>query len=151
MTAHTYLTGAAAPLQVWHHLFVSARNVRSAYTWFVAWLVVGAGLALGVLSVIGLFLLPVVVVATAFLVTRRGATRGLPGLISGIGIPLLYIAYLNRAGPGTVCTVIRGGHSCLDEYNPWPWLYVGTLLLLVGVAAFLASRRRRDQSAPLHN
>jgi hypothetical protein len=145
-------------------VLVSARDVRSPWAWFVAWLVVGAGLALGVLGAfsIGIFVLPVVVAAAGFLVTRRGATRGLPGLVSGIGTPLFYVAYLNRDGPGTVCTTfrsgqscinqvctaLRGGQSCTDELSPWPWLYVGALLLLVGVAAFIAGGRTHDHMAP---
>jgi hypothetical protein len=110
-------------------------------------------LALAVLGAfsIGIFVLPVVLAAAGLLVTRRGATRGLPGLISGMGTPLFYVAYLNRDGPGTVCTTLRGGQDCLEEWSPWPWLYGGALLLLGGVAAFIASSRTHDHSAPLQD
>jgi hypothetical protein len=131
-------------------VFVSARDVHPPWTWFVAWLGVGAGFALAVLGAfsIGIFVLPVVLVGAGFLATRRGARRGLPGLISGMGTPLFYVAYLNRDGPGRVCWAVRGGQDCLEESSPWPWLVGGALLVLVGVAAFIASSRAHHPSIP---
>jgi hypothetical protein len=93
---------------------------------------------------IGLFVLPLPVLATVLLVRRQPATSGLPGLISGLGVPLLYVAYLNRAGPGTICTTVTGGQECNDEWSPWPWLAVGVILLALGVAVFV--RRQRQAS-----
>jgi len=117
---------------------------RLPWTWFTAWLLVGAGYALSLIGVasIGLFVLPLPVLATVLLARRQPATRGLPGLISGLGVPLLYVAYLNRAGPGTICTAITGGQECHDEWSPWPWLAVGVILLALGVAAFVGRQRR---------
>jgi hypothetical protein len=91
---------------------------------------------------IGLFVLPLPVLATVLLVRRQPATSGLPGLISGLGVPLLYVAYLNRAGPGTICTPVTGGQECTDEWNPWPWLAFGVILLALGVAVFVGRQRR---------
>lgn len=82
------------------------------------------------------------VLATVLLVRRQPATRGLPGLISGLGVPLLYVAYLNRAGPGTICTTVTGGQECDDEWSPWPWLAVGVILLALGAAVFVRRQRR---------
>jgi hypothetical protein len=65
-----------------------------------------------------------------------------PGLISGLGVPLLYVAYVNRAGPGSICTAVAGGQECNDEWSPWPWLAVGVILLVLGVAAFVGRQRR---------
>jgi hypothetical protein len=120
---------------------------RSAWGWFIAWLGVGAGYALAALAAltIGVFVLPVAVAALVFLATRRHAKEGLPGLISGPGLPLLYVAYLNRAGPGTICTARGGGQSCVDEWSPWPWLAVGALLLVVGVVVFALCQRQRNR------
>jgi hypothetical protein len=111
--------------------------------WFTAWLLVGAGFALSLIGIasIGLFVLPLPVLATALLV-RQYATSGLPGLISGLAVPLLYVAYLNRAGPGTICTTVTGGHECNDEWSPWPWLAVGVILFVLGVAVFIDRQRR---------
>jgi hypothetical protein len=106
----------------------------------MAWLLVGAGYALSLIGVasIGLFVLPLPVL----LVRRQPAARGLSGLISGLGVPLLYVAYVNRAGPGTICTAVTGGQECNDEWSPWPWLAVGVILLVLGVAAFVGRQRR---------
>jgi len=111
--------------------------------WFTAWLLVGAGYALSLIGIasIGLFVLPLPVFATVLLARRRPATRGLPGLISGLGVPLLYVAYVNRAGPGTICAAVTGGQECTDESSPWPWLAVGVLLLVLGVAVLVGRRR----------
>jgi hypothetical protein len=117
---------------------------RLPWMWFTAWLLVGAGYALSLIGVasIGLFVLPLPVLATVLLVRRQPATRGLPGLISGLGVPLLYVAYVNRAGPGTICAAVTGGQECNDEWSPWPWLAVGVILLVLGVAAFAGRQRR---------
>jgi hypothetical protein len=117
---------------------------RLPWMWFTAWLLVGAGYALSLIGVasIGLFVLPLPVLATVLLVRRRPAARGLPGLISGLGVPLLYVAYVNRAGPGTICTAVTGGQECHGEWSPWPWLAVGVILVVLGVAAFAGRQRR---------
>jgi hypothetical protein len=117
----------------------------SSWPWFGAWFIVGALASLSLLTVltIGLYLLPVTVVAAAFLVTtRHNSSTGLPGLVSGLGIPLLYVAFLNRGGPGNLCTTTATGQSCVDEYNPWLWLAAGVALLRAGIV-FGAVRRRR--------
>jgi hypothetical protein len=114
------------------------------WAWFAAWLIIGAGYALSLLGAasIGLFVLPLPVLATILLARRQHASSGLPGLISGLGIPLLYVAYLNRAGPGTICTTITGGgQDCTDEWSPWPWLAAAAILLALGLAAFIARQR----------
>jgi MYXO-CTERM domain-containing protein len=111
--------------------------------WFGVWTVIGAAFALALIGAmtIGIFVLPVAVLATVFTSRHRGSFVGLPGLVSGAALPLLYVAYLNRQGPGTVCTAIPGGTSCTDEWSPWPWLLVGVALLAVGA---IVSRRRRN-------
>jgi MYXO-CTERM domain-containing protein len=118
-------------------------NLGPRWGWFAAWLIIGAGYTLSLLGAasIGLFVLPLPVLATILLARRQHAHSGLPGLISGLGIPLLYVAYLNRAGPGTICTTITGGQDCTDEWSPWPWLAAGVVLLVLGAAAFIARQR----------
>jgi hypothetical protein len=114
------------------------------WVWFAAWLMIGAGYALSLLGAasIGLFVLPLTVLATILLARRQHAGSGLPGLISGVGIPLLYVPYLNRAGPGTICTTITGGgQDCTDEWSPWPSLAAAVILLALGRAAFVARQR----------
>jgi hypothetical protein len=117
---------------------------RLPWVWFPAWLLVGAGYALSFIAIasIGLFVLPFPVLATLLLARRWQATSGLPGLISGLAVPVLYVAYLNRAGPGTICTNVTGGQECHDEWSPWPWLAVGVILLVLGVVTFIDLQRR---------
>lgn len=115
----------------------------TAWPWFCAWFAVGALGSLGVLTVlsVGVYLLPVALLAAALVATRRNAAAGLPGLVSGLGAPLLYVAFLNRGGPGTVCTTTTTGQSCVDEYNPWLWLAAGVLLLLAGIVFGVVRQR----------
>jgi hypothetical protein len=121
---------------------------------FAAWLAVGAGLSLGILGAmsIGLFVLPVAVAAAVVLAIRYRGGDELIGLVSGLGVPLLYVAYLNRSGPGMICTAnSAGGQSCTDEWSPWPWVALGAMLLIGGVVLYLARRRvslRRSQAQP---
>lgn len=86
-----------------------------------------AMLALIVFPTLGLLL-----IAVAVAVTRK-APHVLLGLLTGAGLPLLYVAYLNRAGPGAVCyhTALSGG--CDQHLNPVPWLLIGLCLIAGGV------------------
>jgi len=62
------------------------------------------------------------------------------GLVSGAGVVVLVVAYLNREGPGTTCwhTATRSG--CDEHLNPLPWLVAGVVLLAAGVVAHVHSR-----------
>ena len=111
---------------------------------FAAWLLLGVGYSFAVLGAmtIGVLILPVAIAGT--LLVRSRARGGTPGLQSGLGLPLLYVAFLNRDGPGTVCASLRGGgQRCSDEWSPWPWLVVGTALVVSGVLVFRSRRRMR--------
>jgi len=117
------------------------------WAWFVAGLVAGAALAVGLLGAlsIGIFVLPLAVALTVLVAIRH--PEGLTGAISGLGLPLLYVAYLNRDGPGTVCVTSGGGTSCTDEWAPLPWVLAGLVLVAVGVVVFAAvARPRTDRS-----
>ncbi|MET7686271.1 hypothetical protein [Streptomyces sp. NPDC005423] len=120
-----------------------------AWLWFLTWLLVGAAGSLGLLTIptVGVFLLPLAAAGAGVAAFRRGARAGLPGLLSGAGLPLMYVAYLNREGPGNVCTNSgTGGQSCVEEWNPWFWLAGGVALLVAGAVWFvLADRLRRTR------
>jgi hypothetical protein len=122
------------------------RNVM----WFIAWMLTGAGYALGILGAfsIGPYVLVITVAATIVLATRTGSRVGLPGLISGLSLPLFYVAFLNRSGPGTVCTSTATSQSCVDEWSPWPWLGIGIVLLVSGWLWFAMANRRRGVADP---
>ena len=126
-----------------HEMGTRALDRRS-WICFIAWMGTGVGYALGILGgfTIGLFVLVMPVATTIVLVTHRRTRAGLPGLVTGLSLPVFYVAYLNRLGPGTVCrTIGTAGQSCADEWSPWPWLIVGVVLLVGGCAWFAASDR----------
>ena len=120
----------------------------AAWVWFVAWFFAGSLCALAVLGAftIGIFVLPIAGVAVVFLATRRGATDGIAGLISGLALPVLYVAFLNRDGPGNICKISASSISCTEESSPWPWLLVAAALILTGVVVFITSPRRRART-----
>jgi hypothetical protein len=117
-----------------------------AWARLLGWTLVGAALVVGILGAlsIGIFVLPVAVAVGVLLLVRPEPGRGASGLLCGIGLPLLLVAYLNRDGPGTVCTATSGGgQSCTDEWAPWPWLAIGLVLIAAGLASFALSEARR--------
>lgn len=124
------------------------RQSRAPAGWgtFFGWVLVGALGALGLLSLltIGAIFLVIAIVLTVVLVRRNRGSLGALGLISGIGVPLLYIASLNKDGPGTVCYT---NGECTGEASPWPFLAAGVLFLVAGVWLF-AVRSGRPRPPP---
>ncbi len=113
---------------------------------FGGWAVTGGGGLLALLSVmtVGIFVAPVALAAAVLLATRRGTERGLPGLLSGVSLPLLLLTYLNRQGPGTYCTSSGTGETCTDGlYDPWLLLALAVLALAGGLFLFLRRRTAR--------
>ncbi len=121
-----------------------SRTVRAAPSaaMFFGWTAVGACASAGVLTpfTIGPFLLLGAAAAAAASVWRHGLNRACAGLLSGAGLIPLYVGYLNRRGPGQVCTTTATGQQCVSEWSPWPWLAFGVLLIAGGVVVFLALR-----------
>jgi MYXO-CTERM domain-containing protein len=111
---------------------------------FLGWCVAGAALCLGVLSIltIGPFVLLIALVLCAGMLWRQGFGSSLTGLVSGAAAPLLYVAWLNRGGPGEVCRGDDRALSCTDEWSPWPFVAVAAALLVAGLVLFLRLRRR---------
>jgi hypothetical protein len=117
---------------------------RPGFTAFAAWNIVGVGAFLGLLTVltIGIFVLPITALALAGLVFwPRTRNESAIGVTAGMGELALYIAYLNRGGPGRVCTRTGTSEGCIDEWSPWPWLVVGLALMAASVAAFFLVRQ----------
>lgn len=120
------------------------RPVRTAdWGWFLAWLLVGAcgGIGLAALLTVGAAFLVLAAVA-AVLLLRRGPRRAAVGAVSGLALPLFYLAYLNRGGPGEVCRAVAGGQTCTEEYTPVPFLVAGALLLAAGFVIHVRTGRR---------
>lgn len=111
---------------------------------FLGWCVAGAGLCLGVVSIltIGPFVLLAALVLCASLLWRQGFGSSLTGLVSGAAVPLLYVAWLNRGGPGESCHGDDRALTCTDEWSPWPFVVVAAALFVSGIALFVRLRRR---------
>ena len=126
-----------------------AGSVRRAHFgecwWFWVWAVSGGCLAISFVSAVGLFFLPVVALgALAGLRWGRAYSATAPlGAITGAGIPLLLVAYVQRKGPGTVCWHTATASGCDDYLDPRPWLAIGLVLVLAGIGAFVAARHAR--------
>lgn len=117
---------------------------------FFAWPIVGAGLAFGILGLmtIGIYILPIALIGLFALHKWGGNRKSSAGLISGIGLPLIYIAILNRGGSGMVCGSSKdGGSWCRQEWSPWPWLIIGLGLVILGVVMFLRLRGKAAQTS----
>jgi hypothetical protein len=107
-------------------------------SWFWAWAAVGAVGALGMVSLGPLALGPALI-ATAALSTSQAARRSRFGMLAGAGLVFLFIAYVQREGPGTTCWHTATATGCDQHLNPIPWLVIGLLLVL---SAILLHNRR---------
>ena len=105
-----------------------------------AWFVVGVSyplVVLGALS-IGPLVAPFAIVATIVLSRVSGSRQAYPWLIVGAGLVPLTIAVINRHGPGSYCETVTKtlSKNCVEQWNPWPWLFVGILLFGLGMFLF---------------
>lgn len=106
---------------------------------FVAWLLAGGSLVtvfLGAFSVVSLWALATGVVAIAVAIGIKGGDLCAFGLVSGAAIPLFYVAWANRKGPGEVCVTTQLMVTCVQELSPWAWLAAAFVLFPVGIGMF---------------
>ncbi|HUZ80738.1 MAG TPA: hypothetical protein VMU73_00690 [Gaiellaceae bacterium] len=115
--------------------------------WFWAWALLGCLGALGFVSLGMLVLGPVAVVGVA-MASRPTIRRSALGLLSGVGVLLVYVAWVQRAGPGTTCWQNATSSGCDQHLNPLPWLVAGVALFVGGIAAY--ARRERARGATNH-
>jgi len=110
--------------------------------WFLAWAAVGVGFGLAV-SVLGVFAVPLALLATALLIILHHADRSAFGLLVGMGLLSLYVAYVQRKGPGTVTWHTATASGSQEYLDPRPWLAAGIVLVAAGIAAYIWRGRRR--------
>jgi hypothetical protein len=110
--------------------------------WFCVWGAVGTVAALGMVSLGPLALVPAILVAT-ILFRHRAIRRSAFGLLSGVGVILLAVAWVQRSGPGTTCWHTATSGGCEHHLNPIPWLMVGLGFLVAGVLAHRARERNK--------
>lgn len=116
--------------------------------WFIAWMLVGLGGALGLVSfALGILLLPAAAIGAGLLATSRVSRRWAAGSLSGAGIALLVVAYVQRDGPGTTCWRNATGGGCTEHLDPRPWLLAGVVLFLAGIVVRIATRSRLQRIA----
>src|SRR5438874_3160062 len=116
----------------------SRRALLAGCGWFWAWALLGAAAALGAVSLGPILAAPLFVIA-APMASRSSIRRSAFGLLSGAGALLLYVAWVQRAGPGTTCWHTATASGCDQHLNPLPWLVAGAVLV---VAGFVAHARR---------
>jgi hypothetical protein len=120
--------------------------MRRGWLWFLAWAAVGAGAVTALLTVltIGPYVTVLVLAAAVLLGRVPRSHGGLPGLIAGAGVLPLVVAWLNRSGPGDVCS---SPGNCTEEWSPWPWLAAGVVRIAAGTAIW-ARRGANSRTGP---
>jgi hypothetical protein len=110
---------------------------------YLGWCVVGAGACFGVLSLltVGPFVLLATLFLSGWLLWRVSFGWAMGGLLSGAALPILYVAWLNRDGPGHVCTTTATSQSCTEEWSPWPFVVAAVVLAAGGVMVLLRRPR----------
>jgi hypothetical protein len=102
--------------------------------WFWAWVLVGGATMFGLL-VAGMLAVAPVALTILALASQPTIRRSAFGLFTGLGIPLIYVAWVQRAGPGTTCWHTATASGCDQHLNPLPWLVVGVVLIAAGIVA----------------
>jgi hypothetical protein len=113
----------------------SVRPTKTALWKYAWWALVGALLGLGVVGImtIGLaFLMSAAVLGLIAAFTPTLRNRSVLGAVGGLAAAPLYLAWLNRGGPGRVCSTEGTTVSCVQEWSPWPFL-AAALALVVGL------------------
>jgi len=119
---------------------VAPRGARAQLPWFFAWVAVGVGLALAV-SVLGIFAVPLSLLVAALLIVSHHADRSAFGVLAGVGLLSLYVAFVQRHGPGTVYWHTATSSGSEQYLDPRPWLVAGILLVAAGFGAFFRRSR----------
>ncbi|KQY47353.1 hypothetical protein [Cellulomonas sp. Root137] len=114
---------------------------------FLGWVLLGAGIGVGFglgreVGRVGLFGALGLLLVVGVLVVRQGPRPAQLGIVTGLGALPLAIGWLNRFGPGEFCTGgVTGASDCIAQANPWPFVLVGVVVAVVGVALFARARR----------
>jgi len=116
---------------------------RNRYASFV-WALLGSAAGLDSVSLGPLLLVPTALVAV-FVWRRPQARRSAFGLLTGAGTLLLYVAWVQRDGPGTTCWHTATASGCDQHLNPLPWLVLGLVLVAAG---FVAHARQTQANSP---
>jgi hypothetical protein len=111
---------------------------------FCIWAVLGVilGFGLVIFPTLGAVL---ILIGVAVAATRPALRRSWFGALTGVGAMSLYIAYLQRHGPGMVCWQTATESGCDEYLNPWPWLVAGATFVVAGLVAQARQVRVRSR------
>ena len=121
-------------------LLVRSRTVLAFAVWALAGTLAGLG-ALAILT-IGIFVLAAAALVAVGAALLRADVESMAGVLVGLGAPLAWIGWLNRDGPGEVCTRTARSMTCSEEWAPWPWFAAAVCCVVAGVALFVVLARR---------
>jgi|BarGraNGADG00212_2_1021979.scaffolds.fasta_scaffold22312_3 hypothetical protein len=129
----------------------SSSNVSAAreWIWFAAWAGFGC---LASLAATSFFLaLAPLLAAAAIAATPPGIRRNAFGLLAGAAYIPLWVAWVNRQGPGIVRWHTATSSGWQTESDPKPWLVAGVTMIAVAVAGQLLIHRflRRRGAEPV--
>ena len=110
---------------------------------FWLWAVVGVGLGLGLSSLGVLIALPLLVLIVVMARQQR-LRSSWPGALVGFGAMVLFVAYLQRQGPGVTCWHTATASGCDEHLDPLPWLVAGILFVTGGLVAQAVRAGRRS-------
>lgn len=105
---------------------------RTSWAWFCAWAAAGGGVAIGAIALGPVAFLPALV-GGLILASGTKSRRSAFGLLSGIGISLLVVAWVQRSGPGETCWHTSTASGCSQHLDPLPWLVGGIVLFAAGL------------------
>ena len=110
--------------------------------WFAGWVVVGA---LGAVTALGaIFVLPVFLLAGVVVARRTRHPTDAIGVVTGIGVMLLVVAFINRDStpcpPGGLSIPPGATSVSCGGFDPHPWLAAGLAFFLGGVALYALLR-----------
>ena len=107
------------------------------------WILVGALSGLGIAGLMTIGILLLAAAAALFLIALfvpAVVKAALPAALIGVAAAPLFIAWLNRNGPGEYCRP----DGCTEQWDPWPFATAGIVLMLIGAAlTWYALRRPR--------
>jgi hypothetical protein len=122
---------------------IAERAPLASWGGFCAWAFLGVTSAFGLLILGTLAVLPILL-GVWLAVTRPSLRRSWFGVMTGAGVTLLYVAYVQRRGPGITCWQTATAGGCEEHLNPLSWLIAGAALVLLGFIA--QARRMRGRS-----
>jgi multisubunit Na+/H+ antiporter MnhC subunit len=122
---------------------VTRRSWLVGWGWFGVWVLVGGLSVLGLVSFVIVFALVVIPLGALgiWMVTRPSSRDSAFGLLTGAGLPLFLVAYVNREGPGTTCWHTATASGCDEHIDPLPWLLVGLVLVVGGIVGHVLVMR----------